>query len=182
MEAKLLNLQEWKVTRLSHTRILRCIGQNLETLDLKALTLRYQGDAYVVQGWYKGTSSSVDVELRYTLDDVKRLDAEGRKNRRGVTRKAGLLNLSHILRVAGTYVDLSEGRLLTLSWQYQADKIQSITIQYELRDNERKDGERPGSIVEEVCVHIYRQRKKMPGNSDKSAYRQTLARILQPAT
>lgn len=109
----------------------------------------------------------MDLELQYTPDDIKRLDSEGRKNRQGVSRRSNPLNLSQLLRTAGNYVDQIQGRLRRVSWQYQADRIQALTIQYEPSEQEPKDEEHPTSTIDEICVHIYKQRKKIPGTVDR---------------
>ncbi len=171
MEAKVVNLQEKSAARFSYSRVLRCIGQSLETLELRAFDLKCQGDTYLLQGWHKQISSSVDLEERYTPEEIARLESEGQKKRRGLSRKASLFSLSHILRLAGNYVDHIEGRLLRISWQYQSDKIQAITIQYETWEDERKKDERAISTIDEICLHIYKQRKRIAGSFEQSAHR-----------
>lgn len=104
--------------------------------------------------------------MQYTPDDIKKLDVEGRRKRLCVSRKSRLLTLSHLLRTAGNYVDHIEARLLRVSWQNQSDKIQSITIQYEAGD-ERKEEESQVLTIDEICVHIYKQRKKIPVSPDR---------------
>jgi hypothetical protein len=167
VEAKTLNFHAKSGAGFSYSRILRCIGQSLETFDLKSFDLKCQGTVYLLQGVHKGTSTSVDLELQYTPDDIKRLDSEGRKKRQGLSRRSNPLNLSQLLRTAGNYVDQIQGRLRRVSWQYQADKIQALTIQYEPGEHEPKEEERPTSTIDEICVHIYKQRKKIPGTLDR---------------
>lgn len=82
------------------------------------------------------------------------------------------MSLSQMLRMAGNYVDLLRGRLVRVSWQDQSDRIQSITIQYEPFSIER--GEGPDShltTIEELCIHIYKQRKKITLASEKTSPR-----------
>jgi len=78
--------------------------------------------------------------------------------------------------MAGNYVDLLRGRLVRVSWQDQSDRIQSITIQYEPFSVER--GEGPDShvtTIEELCIHIYKQRKKIALAPDKTSQRPSAA-------
>jgi hypothetical protein len=170
VEVKLIASQERLAGELSLSRILRCIGQSLETLELKAFEIKSQSGAYLVQGIRKGTSSSVDVELRFTAEDIKRLESEARKKRRRTARRSNLLNLSQVLRMGGTYVEHVEGRFLKISWQVQSDKIQSITIQYEPHERERKKDEYSVSTIDEICVHVYKQRKRLPASFSKHAH------------
>ena len=54
------------------------------------------------------------------------------------------------------------GRLLRVSWQDQSDKIQSITVQWEPIPTGDAAGEVAHSTtIEELCIHIYKQRKKI---------------------
>jgi hypothetical protein len=62
------------------------------------------------------------------------------------------------------------GRLLRVSWQDQSDKIQSITVQWQAQPS-GEAGAESLAIVEELCMHIYKQRKKMPLVSERQAHR-----------
>ncbi len=114
----------------------------------------------------------MDFEKHYRLQDLKRLELEGRAKRRPFSGPANLLSLSHVLRLAGAYIDRAWGRLVRVSWQDQSDKIQSVTIQYEPFQGER--GERSKtqvSTIEELCIHVYKRRKRIAAGSDKSTHR-----------
>jgi hypothetical protein len=159
---------------LNYAQSLRCIGQDLESLNLRAVELKYQGGAYLIQGWYKGTSSSVDLEKRYTPDDLNKMDKEAKTRRRHLGRMSNPFSLSEVFRFAGQYVDRISGRLIRISWQNQSEKIQSVTIQYDACDNEQKEpGESKVSTIDEICIHIYKQKKKIAGTSEKYIYRQS---------
>jgi hypothetical protein len=67
------------------------------------------------------------------------------------------------------YVDRMRGRLIGVSWQDQSDKIQSITIQYEPYQVQRRvNGDAQTTTIEEICIHVYKQRKKIAATQDKS--------------
>jgi hypothetical protein len=155
-----------------YSKALRCIGQSLEQVGLKALEVKTHGENYIVQAWKKGTSSSLDHEKHYTPDDLRALEKEGRAKREPFPSRFTPLSLSQVLRMAGNYVDLLRGRLVRVSWQDQSDRIQSITIQYEPLSVER--GEGPDShvtTIEELCIHIYKQRKKITLSPEKTGRR-----------
>jgi hypothetical protein len=155
-----------------YSKALRCIGQGLEQVGLKALEVKTHGENYIVQAWKKGTSSSLDHEKHYTPDDLRALEQEGRTKRESFPSRLTPMSLSQMLRMAGNYVDLLRGRLVRVSWQDQSDRIQSITIQYEPFSIER--GEGPDShltTIEELCIHIYKQRKKITLASEKTSPR-----------
>jgi hypothetical protein len=141
---------------------LRCIGQSLEGTDLKSLELKTQGDKFIIQGWSKKASNTIDIEKRYAPDDIKKLDEQGRAQRKSNSRPPNLLSLPQVLRFCGSYVDRLRGRLTRVSWQDQSDKIQSITIQFEPCDVVRSGkGDSQVTTIEELNIHVYKQRKKI---------------------
>jgi hypothetical protein len=144
---------------------------SLEKMELKAVELKSHGDIFVVQGWHRGPFSSMDFEKHYTLDEVKKLDVEGRQKRSPFPSLPNLLSLSHVLRLAGSYIDRMNGRLVRVSWQDQSDKIQSITVQYEPFQSDRHDhADHQICTIEEICLHVYKQRKRI-ASSDKHPHR-----------
>jgi hypothetical protein len=151
-----------------YASILRCVGQSLESMQLKALEIKTHGDDLVVQVWSRGTSMAMDLEKVYSPEDIRSLEAEGRAKRTAFTAPPDLLSLSQVLRLAGNYVDRMAGRLLRVSWQDQSEKIQSITVQWEQR---REPGESGLTTVEELCIHVYKQRKKINLSSERQAHR-----------
>ena len=164
------SLQQTPRVKFRYANILRCIGQSLESVDLKAIELKRQGDTYVVQAWHRGTSSSMNFERQYSLSDIKKLEIEGKEKRRPFPGPMNLLSLSQVLRLAGNYVDRAYGRLVRISWQDQSDKIQSITVQYEPFESEQS-GDAQSITIDEICLHVYKQRKKIAGGADKHFHR-----------
>ena len=159
-----------------YSKALRCIGQSLEQVGLKALEVKTHGENYTVQAWKKGASSSLDHDKHYTPDDIKKLEQEGRAKRKPFPSPFNPLNLSQVLRMAGNYVDLLRGRLVRVSWQDQSDRIQSITIQYEPFSVERGEAaESRVTTIEELCIHIYKQRKTISLASEKTSPRPAVA-------
>ena len=159
-------------TRTFYANALRCIGQSLEAMQLKAVEVKSHGDNYVIQAWNKGTSTSMDLERHCTPEDLRKLEMDGRAKRKAFSGPPNLLSLSQVLRLAGNYVDRMRGRLIRVSWQDQSDKIQSVTIQYEPWPVDRREqGEAQTTVIEEICVHVYKQRKKMATVQDKNSHR-----------
>jgi hypothetical protein len=151
---------------------LRCIGQSLEGAELRALELKAQGDKFIVKGWSRKASATMDVEKRYTPDDLKQLEGQGRAQRRQDSGPPNLLSLPQVLRFCGSYVDRLRGRLTRVSWQDQSDKIQSITIQFEPYEEGRSEKDDTHvRTIEELCIHVYKQRKKITAGVDKLWHR-----------
>lgn len=157
--------------RMRYASALRCIGQLLEEMELKAVEVKLHGDDYVVQAWNKGTSMAMDLEKELTPDDLKQMEAAARAKRKPFSGPPNLLSLSQVLRLAGNYVDRMGGRLMRVSWQDQSDKIQSITVQWEPVHPTRESGLAQTTTIEELCIHVYKQRKKINLASEKQAHR-----------
>jgi hypothetical protein len=162
---------ELKPKKLRYSAMLRCLGQCFEEMELKALEVRTHGDDVIVQGWHRGTSIAMDFEKHYSLDDLHRLDEDGKRKRRSSGRRPDLLSLSQMLRLAGNYVEGTGGRLLRVCWQDQSDRIQSVTIQWEPIQAASRPADPQPTLVEELCIHIYKQRKKIHLVSERQASR-----------
>jgi hypothetical protein len=154
MENQSLNVVQ--PTKPRYASILRCLGQALEAMDLKAVEIKRHGEDFIVQAWNRGTSMAMDVEKHYQLDDIRRMDIAARAQRRPYVGPPDLLSLSQVLRLTGNYVDRLSGRLLRVSWQDQSDKIQSITVQWEPIGDEH-DGKKRQGRDRRGAVHSYLQ-------------------------
>ena len=168
MTTNTVTVSENAPAKMRYSSILRCIGQSLETLELKSLEVKTHGEMFIVQAWSRGTSMAMNLEKHYSLEDIQRLDAEGRAKRRPNAGPPNLLSLSQVLRLAGNYVDRTRGRLLRVYWQDQSDKIQALTVQWE---SAQPGTEAHATIVDELCIHIYKQRKKINLASERQAHR-----------
>jgi hypothetical protein len=171
METSAVTVTEAAPVKMRYSAILRCIGQSLEAMELKSMELRTRGDNFIVQVWNRGTSMAMDLEKQYTPEDLRKLEIEGREKRRPFAGPPNLLSLPQILRLAGNYVDRMRGRLLRVSWQDQSDKIQSVTVQWESSEAGKEAKDSHTTTVEELCIHIYKQRKKINLASERQAHR-----------
>src|SRR5262245_18877874 len=117
------SLKQVPQSRTFYSIALRCIGQSLESMELKSVEVKTHGDSYIIQAWNKGTSTSMDLERHCSLEDLRKLDIEGKEKRKALPGLPNLLSLSQVLRLAGNYVDRMRGRLISVSWQDQSDKI-----------------------------------------------------------
>ena len=167
-----VNLKPVPRVRFRYSNALRCIGQSLESMELKALEIKTHGEEYVVQLWNKGVSIAMDTEKHYTVEALKELELKGRERVRRFPAPPDLLGLSQVLRLAGSYVDRIHGRLIRVSWQDQSDKIQSVTIQYEPFNGGRAEHpDSPVRTIEELCIHVYKQKKRINASCDKNTHR-----------
>lgn len=77
--------------------------------------------------------SSAEMELRYSPEDVERLDEEGQERRNDPDEMPNGRSMSELLRAAGDYVDQRDARLMGISWRGQ-----SISIVYETEEGRRE--------------------------------------------
>jgi hypothetical protein len=124
----------------------------------------------------------MNFERQYSLEDIKKLEIEGREKRHSFPGPVNLLSLSQVLRLAGNYVDRAYGRLVRVSWQDQSDRIQSITVQYEPCQTEQA-GDAQTITIDEICLHVYKQRKKIARGAEKHFHRPavTSTAVSEPA-
>ena len=97
---------------MRYASTLRCFGQLLEGMELKALEIKTHNDDYILQAWNKGTSMTMDLDKIFTPDDVQQLEVDGRAKRKPFSGPPNMLSLPQVLRLAGNYVDRQ--RLLEL--------------------------------------------------------------------
>lgn len=171
MATGILNAIPLAPVRMRYASTLRCFGQFLDGMELKALEVKTHNDDYILQAWNKGTSMAMDLEKHFTPEDVLKLEAEKRANRKPFSGPPNMLSLPQVLRLAGNYVDRMHGRLVRVSWQDQSDKIQSITVQWEASQPGREPSDSQLAVIEELCIHIYKQRKKINLASERQGHR-----------
>ena len=171
MASGALNVVQPAQARMRYAAILRCLGQSLEDMELKAIEVKSHGDDFTVQAWIRGTSMTMDLEKHYTPGDIKKMEKEGRAKRKPFSEPPKSLSVSQILRLAGNYIDRMRGRLVRVAWQDQSDKIQSVTVQWEPAQPDRETKESQTAVIEELCIHIYKQRKKISLASERQARR-----------
>ena len=145
------------------SKALRAIGQDLELRGIKTFIIRCEGDLYVVEAGYQSPPAPTPVNLHYTLDDIEQLDREGRERRNSGVKD--FLSLSQILRAIGSYVGRKEARLLSVSNTASTGTIPIVKIEYETAQGERVVDDRTGSAIYDMCVGVYKLRRKSSGNA-----------------
>ena len=133
----------------SYSQQLRPLGQRLEALGIESFTLRLEADAYIVNGqtrsrpqqksarslWQRLRGASNPSlaqppfeaqELRFSLDELSRLDDEGLEQRSAAGGSDDAHSLSQILRAVGAFVEQNHGRLIGVMKEGQ-----DIAIEYE---------------------------------------------------
>src|SRR5438874_13312507 len=57
---------------MRYSSVLRCLGQTIETLELKAVEIKSHGVNFIVQAWHRGTSMAMEVEKHYSPEEQTR--------------------------------------------------------------------------------------------------------------
>jgi len=136
-------------------QVLRAIGQDLEALNLKYFEITSEGKDYLVQT----ATSPEPLELRYTPEDIGRLEREGRAKRSDPSRTPDLSTLSQALRAIGQYIDRKEARFVRLSRQVPSGAISLLSVEYQTGMRERKKEELRASGLYDLSVRMYKQRE-----------------------
>lgn len=122
------------------SRTLRTIGQDLEKIPLTDFDLKLEGKQCLVRGtarvpssngfrrWWRRSNKTdatvrhrktvaTPVEKIYALEDIERLDEEGRSQRQAPDGSPDLYATSQMLRVMGAYSESRRYRLVSLRKQ-----------------------------------------------------------------
>jgi hypothetical protein len=168
----------------NYSQMLRPIGQALEALGIQSFELSMDDNDFVVHGRQPIKTAAADaqpslkrlwrllwnddeksapqpsserVELRYSPEDIDRLDAEGRAKRGASGGAQEAHSLSQILRAAGSFVDQRNGRLLDIRKEGA-----SIAVAYESPLKTRLSEQFTVSELYDLWVKMYLKRGGRP--------------------
>jgi hypothetical protein len=100
-----------------------------------------------------------ELDLRYTSEDMDRLEQEGKAKRQNAAGVPDIASLSQLLRTIGAYVEKKNARLVKIS-RYG----ESLVIRYNTVGGERREETVSAASLYEFWVQLYLQRS---GNDDK---------------
>lgn len=140
---------------------LRAIGQDLEARGIKTFVIRSTAELYIVDAGYQSPPAPTPITLHYTLDDIERLDYEGRERRNNSSGVEDLLKMSQILRSIGSYVSSKGARLLSISNNASTGTMPVVTIRYQTAQGEEVIDDRAGSALYDMCVSFYKLRGRL---------------------
>jgi hypothetical protein len=169
----------------SESQSLRAIAQDLEARHVKAFDLERQNDDYFVwvrtqtlpeepplkveravpwtsrlRFWHhpvtqEGNFRASATQLRYSPEDVDRLEDQGQARRRDPNGMPDARSLSQLLRAIGGHVSRSAVELLAISWREE-----SVSVVYKTSQGRREmDAFRLDSIYD-LWVNMYLRRSK----------------------
>lgn len=93
------------------------------------------------------------LNLRYTPKDMDRLERQGKAKRQSVAGVPDVASLSQLLRTIGAYVEQKKARLVKI-----ARYGESLAIQYDTVDGERREETVSAASLYEFWVERYLQR------------------------
>jgi hypothetical protein len=150
-----------------YAKPLRAIGQDLAKLHVQKFELESDCNDYIVRSMVEAadqvdhdaaTPNYKTPELRYTPEDLNRLEREGQAKRRDLNKMPNARSISEVLRAAGAYVNDTSSRLLGVIWQNQ-----SVRIMYETALGSQEVDEIEVSSLYDFCMHMYLHRDKRRG-------------------
>lgn len=146
---------------------------------MESFNMASEADCYLVQGWAEASPqysqrnslralwgrlrgqhlghqeppevppSPVSIQLRYTVEDISRLEREGQARRRDSNLIPNGHSMSQLLRAVGGYVSRKPACLVAVSW-----RDQSVSIVYETAQGRRElDNFRLDSVYD-LWVHM----------------------------
>ena len=152
-----------------YAKPLRAIGQDLEKMHVQKFEMESDGNDYIVRSMVEAdqvdhdaaTPSYKTLELRYTPEDLNRLEREGQAKRCDPNQMPNARSASQVLRATGAYVNDTSSRLLGVIWQNQ-----SVRIMYETALGSQEVDEIEVSSMYDFCMHMYLHRDKRRHFSD----------------
>ena len=153
-----------RLTRLhsgNYSTVLRCIGQDLESRGLRTLDIITDNSGYIVLAGYQPPPAPMPVSLQYTPADILELDRTGQEQRGTSPARKEFVSLVQILRAIGGYLDKNQARLIRISNNEAPGSSPSFSVEYETKEGERIVDDRDGTAIYDMCVSMYKQRRKV---------------------
>ncbi len=145
-----------------YAKPLRAIGQALEKLHLQKFELESDCNDYIVRSMVEvsdqvdhDTPSYKTLELRYTPEDLNRLESEGQAKRRDPNQMPNSRSTSQVLRATGAYINDRSSRFMGVIWQNQ-----SMRIMYETTLGNQEVDEIKVSSMYDFWMRMYLHRDK----------------------
>ena len=148
---------------MNYATALRAIGQDWERRMLKSFDLKVDGDLYIAECGYQPPPSATPVEIQYTSADLRELNALGEEQRGRSGPAKEFLSQVQILRTIGGYLDRNRASLLRITNNVSSGEDFSLRVEYLSVDGEPTVDDRSGAAIYDLCIAMYKQRKKLTG-------------------
>jgi hypothetical protein len=144
---------------VNYSTALRCIGQDLESRGLRTLDIISDNAGYIVLAGYQPPPAPMPVSLQYSPADI--LDRTGQEQRGTSLATKEFVTLVQILRAIGGYLDKNQARLIRISNSETPGSTPAFSVEYETKEGERIVHDRDGTAIYDMCVSMYKQRRKV---------------------
>ena len=171
-------------TEFDFSQLLRPIGEALEPLHIESFSLRVESDGIFISAQKRverqappadstvrsvwdvfrrkkveappaPQPSSPILEIRYSYDDIARMDAEEKSKRIPAGENPDPHALSQILRAAGAFVDQKQGRLLGVTMDGH-----DVAIDYESALKQKTTEKHTVASLYDYWVKMYLRRRE----------------------
>ena len=141
---------------------LRCIGQALQNRQIEVFDLVCDSDEFRLQCGHSNPPYLGLLELRFSIENLKILDREGRARRGQSNGEIRFESVPEILRAVEKYIDNKRVclRRVNNSCPSVSDGP-AIQIEYENRGGEIRSENVSMSIVREASVRMYKRRTQL---------------------
>ncbi|MGH7817227.1 MAG: hypothetical protein ACREOR_07545, partial [Candidatus Binatia bacterium] len=145
----------------------RCIGQDLDRRGIKSFDIRFEANEYVVHGGYQEPPAATPVTIQYRPLDIADLDDAGAARQGKAMPAKEFLNQEQILRTIGGFLEKNEARLIRMTNNEPAAGEPSVKVEYISRDGERVCADRTGTALYDMCVAMYKHRRRLTGTGGR---------------
>lgn len=141
----------------------RAIGNDLEFRGIRTLSIRCEGDFFVVEGGYQPPPAPMPVTLHYSYKDIEDLNRKACERGDHLSARTSFIYTTEILPAIAAYVTAKEAVLLSLSNTASTNFERILDIEYETKRGEQVVERLTDSDVYALCVgaHKRRQREKI---------------------
>ena len=119
--------------RIEGPALEKAMPQEVKESSLRVVWGKLRGRSPEPSGPSQLPPSSMGFHLRYSSEDIDRMEQEGQARRRDPHGALDPYSVSQLLRAVGAYVDHKAARLLGLSW-----RDQSVSLVYEAAQGRRE--------------------------------------------
>ena len=158
------------ITRYTHGRDLRTIGQQLDKLGIDNFDLRYQDGDYLLECGDPNPPFTNLLHFSYSNFDLRSLELNAAQSR---SEKFNLVNfdsLSELLRSVGRNLEKQEAKLAriqTIDFDMNGGRF---LIEYEGRDGRYHRVESPTHEIAELARRMYKERSGAKASSHETMF------------
>lgn len=146
----------------NYASALRCIGQSLQNQKIEVFELKTRDNDFWLQCGDPNPPYLGLIDLKFSIDDIKILDREGRARRHQSNVDIRFDSLPEILRAIGEYIDSRRGHLRRIG-SISMSNLDDPTVEseYETRAGDIKSEILAVSAIREIAVHMYKKRTRL---------------------